>query len=329
MVSHDPQISVLRQQLLDIQSALADTSADLTRYADGLEVDPGELAKVQQRRADLDRLVRTQGMPLDDIIAAAPEMVRRLAELSQDESTIPALELEVSMLRDKLGLKAQVLHASRVAAGELLAGRVGTELHALAMPGAQVRIDVLTAQDYSGITVAGENVAFSATGVDEVQFLLAPHPDAPFRPITQGASGGELSRIMLGLEVVLAGGSPVGTLVFDEVDAGIGGRAAIEVGRRLAMLAASTQVIVVTHLAQVAAFSDRHLVVTKTADGSVTASSVVRVDESDRVRELARMLAGLDTSEAAAQHAQELLDLAHESKAVPPAKAAVKGRKKS
>ena len=154
-------------------------------------------------------------------------------------------------------------------------------------------------------------MAFRATGVDDVALMLAANPGAPLRPIAQAASGGELSRVMLAVQVVLAGADPVPTMVFDEVDAGVGGAAAIEVGRRLQELSTRTQVIVVTHLAQVAAFADRQLVVTKDSDGSVTESSVQVVEGEQRVRELSRMLAGLADSEAAGAHASELLELAH------------------
>lgn len=152
-------------------------------------------------------------------------------------------------------------------------------------------------------------LAYGNHGVDDVEILLAPHPGAPPRPVGKGASGGELSRVMLALEVVLAGADPVGTFVFDEVDAGVGGRAAIEVGRRLARLAADRQVVVVTHLPQVAAFGDSHLVVEKRVDGEVTRSSVRTLDAEGRITEVSRMLAGVDGSAAAVAHAAELLEM--------------------
>ena len=153
----------------------------------------------------------------------------------------------------------------------------------------------------------GRAVAYGPHGADEVELLLAPHPGAPPRPIAKGASGGELSRVMLAVEVVFAGSDPVPTYLFDEVDAGVGGKAAVEVGRRLARLARSAQVIVVTHLPQVAAFADRQLLVEKTNDGSVTRSGVTVLDGEERVRELSRMLAGLEDSDTARAHAEELL----------------------
>ena len=172
---------------------------------------------------------------------------------------------------------------------------VTAELRDLAMPHAVVTVDVRTGTDYG------------SHGADDVEVLLAPHPGAPPRPLAKGASGGELSRVMLAVEVVFAGADPVPTFVFDEVDAGVGGKAAVEVGRRLARLARVAQVIVVTHLPQVAAFADRHLSVVKSDDGMVTRSGVVALDETGRVNELSRMLAGLEGSSLAQGHAGELL----------------------
>jgi DNA repair protein RecN (Recombination protein N) len=156
-------------------------------------------------------------------------------------------------------------------------------------------------------TVAVRPTEFGRDGADEVELLLAPHPGAPERPIQRSASGGELSRIMLALQVVLAGADPVPTFVFDEVDAGVGGRAAVEVGRRLAALARTSQVLVVTHLPQVAAFADRHLLVAKADDGRVTRTGVTALEGEERVRELSRMLAGQEDSASARAHAEELL----------------------
>ncbi|MGH3275922.1 MAG: DNA repair protein RecN, partial [Streptosporangiaceae bacterium] len=144
-------------------------------------------------------------------------------------------------------------------------------------------------------------------GADEVEIRLAAHPGAPALPLSKGASGGELSRVMLAIEVVFAGADPVPTFVFDEVDAGVGGKAAVEIGRRLARLARRAQVIVVNHLPQVAAFADTHLVVEKSDSGAVVSSGITRLDEPGRVRELSRMLAGLEDSEYGRAHASELL----------------------
>ena len=150
----------------------------------------------------------------------------------------------------------------------------------------------------------------TASGIDEIEFLFTANTGSQPRPLGKGASGGELSRVMLALEVVLAATSPVPTFVFDEVDAGVGGKAAVEVGRRLAMLARNAQVLVVTHLPQVAAFADHHVAVAKSSDGSVTTSGLSVLDHDGRVRELSRMLAGQESPETAMAHAQELLEMA-------------------
>ena len=204
-----------------------------------------------------------------------------------------------------------MIGATRAAAARRLGDAVTAELASLALPNAVVSLQVSVAEDEAGVLLPdGRRATLRRDGFDDVDLLFEAHPGAPPRPIEQGASGGELSRVMLALEVALAGANPVPVFVFDEVDAGIGGRAAVEVGRRLAMLAASAQVIVVTHLPQVAAFADQHIVVRKQPDGLVTASSVVCLDAADRRRELARMMAGQDDSASALAHAEELIDLA-------------------
>ncbi|MGH3322491.1 MAG: DNA repair protein RecN, partial [Streptosporangiaceae bacterium] len=179
---------------------------------------------------------------------------------------------------------------------------VTAELADLAMPHARVDVEVRSRDE------------LGPHGADEVEIRLASHPDAPFLPLHRGASGGELSRVMLAVEVVFAGADPVPTFVFDEVDAGVGGKAAVEVGRRLARLARTAQVIVVTHLPQVAAFADRHLVVEKTDDGRVTRSGVRALGDPERTRELSRMLAGLEDSDLGQAHAEELLAVAERTK---------------
>src|SRR6202012_3507622 len=193
--------------------------------------------------------------------------------------------------------------ALRQDASERFSHDVTTELTALAMPHASL-VAVVRPQDEYG-----------PYGADDVEIRLAAHPGAPALPLNKGASGGELSRVMLAIEVVFAGADPVPTFVFDEVDAGVGGKAATEIGRRLARLARAAQVIVVTHLPQVAAFADNHLVVAKSSDGTITSTSVLRLDHEARVRELSRMLAGLEDSEFGQAHAAELLAMAAEQAA--------------
>jgi len=207
-------------------------------------------------------------------------------------------------------LRGAELSQVRSRAAERLGEAVTAEVAALAMPHARVLVQVSQVEDDDGVPVGDRRLRMTSTGLDEVELLLAANVGAEPRALHKGASGGELSRVMLGLEVALAGTNPVPTFVFDEVDAGVGGKAAVEVGRRLALLARTAQVVVVTHLPQVAAFADRHVVVAKSHDGLVTTSGLTVLDDEARVKELSRMLAGLEDSDTARAHAQELLETA-------------------
>lgn len=305
--SHDPALAALAERIGEIGILLADVSGELAGYADNLDADPLRLAAVEERRAALTQLTRKYGEDIAAVLAWAEEGAARLTELEGDDDRIGELTAEHEALRSELSGLAQTLTDARTEAAERFAGAVTAELASLAMPHARVTIDIRQTDDPEGVEVGGRTVAYGPLGADEVELLLAPHPGAAARPISKGASGGELSRVMLAVEVVFAGSDPVPTYLFDEVDAGVGGKAAVEVGRRLARLARSAQVVVVTHLPQVAAFADRQLLVEKTNDGSVTSSGVTVLEGEDRVRELSRMLAGQEDSETARAHAEELL----------------------
>ncbi|NUP45878.1 MAG: DNA repair protein RecN [Catenulispora sp.] len=310
---HDPALAELAGRLDEASFLLADVSTDLAAYTDSIEADPRRLADVQQRISDLNSLMRKYGPKLTDVIAWASTGALRLAELEGDDDRIAALSEERLTVRAELSELAARVSSGRAQAAEKFAAAVTTELAELAMPHARIEVPVTqkdSKDNTEGLDFDGRTVAFGPTGVDDVELRLAPHPGAPFLPIAKGASGGELSRVMLAVEVVFAGSDPVPTFVFDEVDAGVGGKAAVEVGRRLARLARSAQVVVVTHLPQVAAFADRQLVVRKANDGSVTRSGVTVLDDAERRRELARMLAGLEESELGQAHADELLQAA-------------------
>ncbi|MGW2921065.1 DNA repair protein RecN [Streptomyces angustmyceticus] len=311
--SHDQELSDLAERLGEIGILMADVAGELASYADGLDADPLRLAAVEERRAALNHLTRKYGQDIAAVLAWSEESAARLAELDGDDDRIGELAAERDALRAELGELAQTLTDARTASAKRFADAVTAELAELAMPHARVTVEIRqteVAEDADGIEVGGRTVAYGPAGADEVELLLAPHPGAPPRPIAKGASGGELSRVMLAVEVVFAGSDPVPTYLFDEVDAGVGGKAAVEVGRRLARLAKSAQVVVVTHLPQVAAFADRQLLVAKTNDGSVTRSGVTVLEGEERVRELSRMLAGQEDSETARAHAEELLETA-------------------
>ena len=341
---HDPALAGLADRLNEASYLLADVAGELASYTESLDADPARLAAVQERRAALNRLVRAYGTraavetaaeiaaeiaaqtaaaeagdgetgdgetggagpaatsdgigDLAAVLAWTKIAAARLNELEGDDERIAGLAQEEAELAAQVAELAGTLTALRADAAERFSRDVTAELTALAMPHARLTV-AMRPLDAPG-----------PYGADDVEIRLAAHPGAPPLPLNKGASGGELSRVMLAIEVVFAGADPVPTFVFDEVDAGVGGKAAVEIGRRLARLARLAQVIVVTHLPQVAAFADNHLVVTKAGDGLVTSSGVVRLDQGGRVRELSRMLAGLEDSEFGRAHAEELLAMA-------------------
>lgn len=314
--AHDPALGALAERIGELGILLGDVAGELAGYADDLDADPLRLAAVEERRAALTQLTRKygdSGNTVQSVLEWAEQGSVRLLELDGDDERIDELTAERDGLRLELSALAQALTDARGEAATRFASAVTEELASLAMPHARVTIDVRQTEDPEGVEVGGRLVAYGPSGTDEVELLLAPHPGAQPRPIAKGASGGELSRVMLAVEVVFAGSDPVPTYLFDEVDAGVGGKAAIEVGRRLAKLAKSAQVVVVTHLPQVAAFADRQLLVEKTNDGSVTRSGVTVLEGEARIRELSRMLAGHEDSVSARAHAEELLAAAQAS----------------
>ena len=296
---HDGALGELAGSLQAAQYQLADAAAQLSSYIAGLDTDGArDLELLHERKALLAGLVRKYGPSLDDVIARLDRGSARLFELDGDEDRITALEAQVDDDARAAETLAAEVTAARVSAGERLAASVTAELAALAMPDARIVVEV------------GDRGELGASGRDTVAILLRPHPGSEPRPLGRGASGGELSRVMLAIEVVLAGTDPVPTFVFDEVDAGVGGAAAIEIGRRLAKLAETSQVLVVTHLAQVAAFANNHLTVVKDTGGAVTESSVRQLAGAEREAEMARLLSGLADSDSGIAHARELLEAA-------------------
>lgn len=322
---HDAEAAELADRLAEVSYLLSDLAADVASYASRIETDPARLAAVSERRAALGALTRKYGGTLAEVLSWAERSAARLGELDGTDDRIEELRAEQRSLRADLATAAAELTAARTQAAARLAKAVTAELGLLAMPDARLTVEVrqlevsapdgATEQSSDQLIGAplrvGERwLRHTASGTDEVEFLLAANTGSDPLPLAQGASGGELSRVMLAVEVALAGTSPVPTFVFDEVDAGVGGAAAVEVGRRLAELARSAQVLVVTHLPQVAAYADRHVVVTKSSDGSVTSSGLAVLDDEQRERELSRMLAGLSDSDTALAHARELLEVA-------------------
>ncbi|CAB4556772.1 MAG: DNA repair protein RecN [Actinobacteria bacterium] len=299
---HDPELASLAQQLKEIGFSLNETSASISGYLASLDSEGGqELERVQQRRSDLTSAMRKYGPTLEEVISYFENSGARLLELDSSDKEIQELTaLEQSLGKQATSL-AKTITELRTKAASALAKSVTGELAALAMTGASLEVTV------------SQGSELGATGADQVAILLSAYPGAEPRPLGKGASGGELSRIMLAIEVVLAGSELAPTFIFDEVDAGVGGAAATEVGKRLATLAQNAQVIVVTHLPQVAAFATRHLRVLKSVSDQYTSTDVVRLEGEAVVEELARMLSGLSESESGKTHAKELLELAKAS----------------
>jgi DNA repair protein RecN (Recombination protein N) len=313
---HDPEVAALTERVAEVSYLLADVAADVASYSTSVETDPARLAVVSERRAALTALIRKYGETVDEVLEWSQSAAERLLGLDGSDERIAELRAEREDLRRTLATEATELTRLRKKAGARLSKTVTAELHSLSMPHARFDVRLDSVEDDKGLQIGTRRLRFTSSGVDEVELVLAANTGSEPRPLTKGASGGELSRVMLAVEVALADTRPVPTFVFDEVDAGVGGRAAVEIGKRLAALARSAQVLVVTHLPQVAAFADHHVVVRKSSDGTVTTSGLDALDDAGRVQELSRMLAGLEESDTAMAHAQELLEVAQTARGV-------------
>jgi DNA repair protein RecN (Recombination protein N) len=322
----DPKLGDLAARLEEAATLIGDVSSELSAYLGELDADPARLEQIYERRAALRGLTRKYADDVEGAIAWAENARTRLAVLDTSDELLDELDRERQRLAVQVAELAVRLTAARSEAAGRFSEAVSVELAGLAMPHARVEVAVLpraAGRDEPTVPAppAGEGgeagtveLAAGPDGADEVELRLLAHPGAPSLPLQKGASGGELSRVMLAIEVVFAGAGGPETLVFDEVDAGVGGQAAVEIGKRLARLARTHQVLVVTHLPQVAAFADRHLLVAKDTGGAITTSGVQIVEETERARELARMLAGLPDSDLGIAHAEELLAVAAKEK---------------
>lgn len=295
--SEDSALKALGTELSDLTSRLSTVTGELGSYLADLAVDPGQLDSLLHRQQELKSLTRKYAADADGVIAWRAKAARRLAKIDTSSEALEALTAQVAEAEKAARSAAKKLTKARKSAAERLASAVTEELRGLAMPKSRLEVAVTAAE-------------LGAQGADDVELLLAPNDATEARPIATSASGGELSRVMLALEVILSAGTRGATLVFDEVDAGVGGRAAVEIGRRLARLATDNQVIVVTHLPQVAAYADTHLHVAKNVGDESVTSGVITLSDDQRVEELARMLAGLDDTATGRAHAAELFERA-------------------
>ena len=302
----DKQLDAITERYTESLLNLQDISSDLNSYLSQLEADPNRFEKLQDRKASLNSLLKRYGKGSDKEAAFEQLLIdgksakERIADLSGGDQRVAELQKEADSLFKQLQEHGLALSKLRKVNGEKLSSQVTDEVRSLSMPNASFVIDQ-TVGDVKN------SKSFTSNGIDEISILFSAHSGGTALALNKVASGGELSRVMLALEVVIAEAEPIGTYIFDEVDAGVGGKAAVEVGRRLSKLSKSAQVIVITHLAQVAAWADNHLVVKKSENGLVTQSDVIEVSANERKIEIARMLSGQEDSQTAQEHAGELL----------------------
>lgn len=290
----DPRAAELAERARQMSYDLTDLAASVAGHAARAEADPQRLEELGGRLAAIQRLLRARTTTLDDLLESTAADRHRLAELDPGATDLDSLGQQVEQLRSELRRSADHMSAVRRRTAVRLAAEVRPELAALAMPHARLEFRV-------------EPAPMGPRGADSVTIMLAANPGSDLAPLAKAASGGELSRVRLALEVVVAQPQVPQTFVFDEIDSGVGGAVGIEIGRRLRQLARRHQVIVVTHLAQVAAFADTHVVITKASDGAVTSSGLREVTGSDREIELSRMMSGMVDSESGLEHAHDLL----------------------
>lgn len=308
----DRDLDQITERFTESLLNLQDIGSDLTSYLSSLEANPARFAQLQDRKSALSFLLKRYGkgsdkdLAFEELIAEGLGAKQKLADLSGGNNRIAELEKQKLDIFSKMKISAVKLTDDRKIAAEKLSKLVTAEIRNLSMPNSQFVISQSTSD-------CNNPDSYTAYGLDEIAILFAAHTGATPLPLSKVASGGELSRVMLALEVVIAEAEPIGTYIFDEVDAGVGGKAAVEIGRRLAKLSKSAQVIVITHLPQVAVWADNHLVVKKSESGSVTQSDVKEMSANERKVEIARMLSGQEDSQTAQEHASELLTIVRQS----------------
>jgi len=309
------RIASLRDQISNLEAEISNVASDVNRDLSSLDRDPATIDKLESRRALIKKMLTKYGPTSKDALANIQIFQNQLLDIEDLPAAIENVEKEIKTILNELSIKAQILHDTRIGSALNISKAIEKELTSLSIPNAKFQVSVETNEDPQGlkITIAGKDhlLLFDNHGVNQISFEFSANPGQPLRPITKVASGGEMSRIMLAVELVFSQNVAAKTMIFDEVDAGIGGAAAIEVGKRLKALAQHHQIVVVTHLPQVAAFADKHLKVEKSATGNVTTSSVTELDQNARVTEIARMMAGIEDSASALEHARELLGMSH------------------
>jgi len=311
LAKYEPRFVEAAQQLASAKAAVEDVSSAVRDFAEGTQASPERLEEIEDRLAALDRLKRKYGATLADVMRFGDESARRLAEVEDRDEILKELRVKVAKDAAEYRAAAKELSAARAAAGGKLEKLATAQINDLAMK-VSFRVEVSAVEDDS---------AWTAVGWDRIQYLIATNAGEPLKPLEEIASGGEMSRVMLALKVTVeesfAAGAGKGKrkaelptprmLVFDEIDIGIGGRAAEAVGKKLKALSKRQQVVCITHLPQIAAFADQHFVIEKTEKGGRTRTTIRRMEDGEREREVARMLSGAKLTEASLENARQLL----------------------
>jgi DNA repair protein RecN (Recombination protein N) len=288
----DPQMAAQEQLLVEASAQVEELARAFRAYREGIEFSPERLEEVNERLDQIRTLQRKYGETIEDVLAFGARVAAELDALVNREARTAELEDRAGRLEHEIGKAAGALSAARAAAGERLASAVGEELRALSL-GGEFLVSLMRELDAGGVPVDGERLRFDESGVDIVEFRFAPNPGEPAKPVARTASGGELSRILLALKAVLSAADRTPTLIFDEVDTGIGGRSGGILGEKLAHLARRHQVLCVTHLPQIAAYGDSHFYISKHVRDGRTLTTVSPLDQEARAHELAQMLGGL------------------------------------
>ncbi len=307
--SKSKRIETLRDIVIKSEIDLKDLAQEIGKDLVSLDRDPVVIDQLESRRALVNKLLIKHGPTTKDAL----EKVEKLQQILNQNNNLPELIEEkqqlITKIRSELAQKALKLSKNRTKFSKEISKEIETELIKLSMPGAKFSVTVEQIESEVGLKLDSKKLAFDSFGIDQIKFEFSANPGQPLQPINKIASGGEMSRIMLAIELIFSKKAKNRTMIFDEVDAGIGGEAAIEVGKRLKILAQKHQVVVVTHLPQVAAFADTHLKVIKTTDSNVTKTDVISLNNEERLTEIARMMAGLSDSSSALEHARELIGL--------------------
>ncbi|MEW9669628.1 DNA repair protein RecN [Ammoniphilus sp. 3BR4] len=314
VTAYDESLNELQAQIEGAFFQLEEAARSLRSYRDSLEFDPFRLQEIEDRLNEIQRLKRKYGKSVEEILEYAASIEDELDSIVNREQHMEALIRKVKELAQDLSVEAMELSAQRQIAALQLSQKIEEQLKDLQMEKAKFSIVVRCQEDKHGIEINGTKVKVRESGVDEVEFMISPNPGEPLRPVAKIASGGELSRIMLGMKAILADLEPVGTLIFDEVDTGVSGRAAQAIAEKLVAVSRNKQVLCITHLPQMACMADAHFHISKQASDTETMTLVNLLSDEERVDELARLLGGVEVTDTTRNHAREMLKLADQSK---------------